>query len=338
MQSKFKIGIVGIGKIFVKHLNALNSLRDLYNLKCACENDKDKNLKYKNSLDIPVYNSIEEMVDKQNLDLVSLCTPSGIHAEQTIFLSKNKINVITEKPIATNIGNATSMIDSCEQNNVSLFVVKPLRYNKVINLIKRALTENRFGKIHLINMNIFWTRPQSYYDEAPWRGTIQLDGGALMNQASHYVDMLNYLFGMPEKIQCISKKEREIEVEDTAILNISWRNKILCSMNVTMLTYDKNLEDSITIIGETGTVRISSISKSKIDFWKFSSSKDYDSKINEIQTFNPNLGHEKFYKDVFDIMKRSKNENFIDFKSMESLKIIVNAINSSKENNSKYLQ
>ena len=206
MQSKFKIGIVGIGKIFLKHLNALTKLKEFYDIKCVCENDKDKILKNKNTLSIPIYNSIEEMVDKQTLDLVSLCTPSGIHAEQTIFLSKKNINVVTEKPIATNLENAQSMIASCEQSQVSLFVVKPLRYNRAVNLIKRALSENRFGKIHLVNLNIFWTRPQSYYDEAVWRGTIKLDGGALMNQASHYVDMLNYLFGMPEKIQCISKK------------------------------------------------------------------------------------------------------------------------------------
>ena len=334
MQSKFKIGIVGIGKIFVKHLNALNKLNEFYDIKCACENDMDKILKNKNTLGIPIYNHIEEMVDKQSLDLVSLCTPSGIHAEQTIFLSKKKINVITEKPIATNIENADDMITSCKQNQVSLFVVKPLRYNRVVNLVKKALSENRFGKIHLVNMNVFWTRPQSYYDEDHWRGTIQLDGGALMNQASHYVDMLNYLFGMPEKIQCISKKERDIEVEDTAILNISWGNKILCSMNVTMLTYEKNLEDSMTIIGEKGTVKISSVSKSKIDIWKFDTFMDYDNKIKETQIFNPNLGHEMFYKDVFDRMTKSEEKNFIDFKSLESLEIIVNAIKSNKENNS----
>ena len=334
MQSKFKIGIVGIGKIFLKHLNALTKLKEFYDIKCVCENDKDKILKNKNTLSIPIYNSIEEMVDKQTLDLVSLCTPSGIHAEQTIFLSKKNINVVTEKPIATNLENAQSMIASCEQSQVSLFVVKPLRYNRAVNLIKRALSENRFGKIHLVNLNIFWTRPQSYYDEAVWRGTIKLDGGALMNQASHYVDMLNYLFGMPERIQCISKKERDIEVEDTAILNISWGSKILCSMNVTMLTYEKNLEDSITIIGEKGTVKITSVLKSKIDTWKFDSYMDYDSKINNSEIFNPNLGHEIFYKNVSDRMNNSQEKNFIDFKSMESLEIIVNAIKSNKENNS----
>ena len=147
MQSKFKIGIVGIGKIFFKHLNALTKLKEFYDIKCVCENDKDKVLKNKNTLSIPIYNSIEEMVDKQTLDLVSLCTPSGIHAEQTIFLSKKNINVVTEKPIATNLENAQSMIASCEQSQVSLFVVKPLRYNRAVNLIKRALSENRFGKI-----------------------------------------------------------------------------------------------------------------------------------------------------------------------------------------------
>ena len=333
MNRKFKIGIVGVGKIFNKHYKVLKKLKKYYDLKCVCEIDEDKISKMKSNLDIPIYQTLDQMVKNNSLDLVTLCTPSGIHAEQAIFLSEHKIDIVTEKPIAINLNDADDMIKSCESNGVNLFVVKPLRYNKVVNLLRNAVSENRFGKIHLINMNIFWTRPQSYYDEASWRGTIQLDGGALMNQANHYIDILNYLFGIPEKIQCFSKTERNIETEDTTILNIKWSSGILCSVNVTMLTFEKNLEDSITIIGEDGTVKVSSISKNIVDFWKFKSSKNYDNNFSQIEEFDPLLGHENFYNDVYYKLNEN-NKKFIDLKSRETLKIIVDAINSSKINKS----
>ena len=195
------------------------------------------------------YTDLNDMINNEDLDLVILCTPSGLHAEQTELCAK-KINIITEKPMATNWNDALSMVKACDDENVRLFVVKQNRFNPTLQLLKRALTENRFGKIHMVNLNVFWSRPQSYYDQASWRGTYKYDGGAFMNQASHYVDLLSWLIGPIQKIHSMMSTFRNIEVEDTGVLNLKWLNGTLGSMSVTMLTYPKNLEASITIIGE----------------------------------------------------------------------------------------
>jgi predicted dehydrogenase len=139
-------------------------------------------------------------------------------------------------------------------------VVKQNRRNTTLQLLKRAVTEKRFGKIHMVHLNVFWTRPQAYYDQGNgWRGTWEFDGGAFMNQASHYVDLLDWLIGPVEKVQAMMSTTRDIEVEDTGVLNVKWRNGALGSVSVTMLTYPENLEGSITILGEKGTIRIGGV-------------------------------------------------------------------------------
>ena len=173
------------------------------------------------------------------------------------------------------------MVKACDDAGVRLFVVKQNRTNLTLQLLKRAIEEKRFGKIHMVHLNVFWTRPQEYYDEAEWRGTLELDGGAFMNQASHYVDLLDWLIGPIDKVQAMMSTTRDIEVEDTGVLNIRWINGTLGSMSVTMLTYRKNLEGSITILGEKGTVRVGGLAVNNIEHWEFDDTKDYDEEIKE---------------------------------------------------------
>ena len=159
--------------------------------------------------------------------------------------------------MATNWEEGKSMVNICEKNGVYLFVVKQNRYNKTIQLLKRQILSNRFGKISMISVNVFWQRPQSYYDQDDWRGTWKLDGGALMNQASHYVDLIYWLNGPIESISAVSETiGRNIEVEDTLAMHLKWKNGTIGTMAVTMLTYPHNLEGSISILGEKGSVRL----------------------------------------------------------------------------------
>ena len=233
---------------------------------------------YEKSYKANSYNSIVSMLDKEDLDLVVLCTPSGIHAKQTILCANHGVNVMTEKPMATRWEDGIEMVKACDESNVKLFVVKQNRYNKTIELLKRAAEEERFGRIHTVNINVFWTRPQDYYDQAKWRGTWEFDGGAFMNQASHYVDLLDWIVGPVEKIQAILSTTRNIEVEDSGVLNIKWRSGAIGSMSVTMLTYPKNLEGSITILGDKGTVKIGGVAVNEIEHWDFEDSKEYDAR------------------------------------------------------------
>ena len=204
------------------------------------------------------------------MDLVVLATPSGMHPGQVISAAEAGLHVCTEKPMATRWADGVAMVKACDQAGVHLFVVKQNRFNSTLQLVKRQLQAGRFGKLAMVAVNVFWQRPQSYYDQDSWRGTWELDGGALMNQASHYVDLLDWLVGPVESVSAsIATLGRAIEVEDTAALQLRWRNGALGTMAVTMLTYPNNLEGSITLLGETGTVKIGGPAVNKIEHWAF---------------------------------------------------------------------
>src|SRR5690606_31003439 len=198
-----------------------------------------------------------ELLRSTDADVVTLCTPSGLHPDQAIQVATAGRHVMTEKPMATRWTDGLRMVKACDEADVYLFVVKQNRRNATLQLLKRAMEKKRFGRIHMVTINVFWSRPQSYYESAKWRGTWEFDGGALMNQASHYVDLVDWLIGPVESVQAyVATLARNIQVEDTATVGIRWRSGALGSVNVTMLTYPRNLEGSITIIGEKGTVRV----------------------------------------------------------------------------------
>jgi len=185
-----------------------------------------------------------------------------------------------------------------------------------------------------VHLNVFWTRPQEYYDQAPWRGTWEFDGGAFMNQASHYVDLLEWLIGPIEKVQAMMSTMRDIEVEDTGVLNVKWRNGALGSMSVTMLTYPKNLEGSITILGEKGTVRVGGVAVNDIQHWEFDKPKDYDDEVKEANyqtTSVYGFGHPLYYNNVIEVL-RGKSEPETDGREgLKSLEILIAAYLSARD-------
>src|SRR5919202_6513698 len=184
------------------------------------------------------FSSLDALLAGTNADIVILATPSGLHADQAIQVAGAGRHVMTEKPMATRWRDGKRMVAACDQAGVHLFVVKQNRRNATLQLLKRALDQGRFGRIYMVNINVFWSRPQSYYDSSSWRGTWEFDGGAFMNQASHYVDLLDWLIGPVESVQAYTATlARNIEVEDTGVLNVKWRSGALGSMNVTTLTW-----------------------------------------------------------------------------------------------------
>ena len=170
------------------------------------------------------------MLQNEIIDLVVLCTPSGLHSEQAIIAAKYGKSVVSEKPMATRFSDGIAMVKACDEANVRLFVVKQNRHNETLQLLKKAIDDERFGEIKLVQLNVFWTRPQEYYDEGGgWRGTWEFDGGAFMNQASHYMDLLNWMIGPVESVNAMMSTSRKIQAEDTGVLNIKWRNGALGS-------------------------------------------------------------------------------------------------------------
>ena len=332
---KIRAAIVGCGRISKNHFESIDKNKKYIELVSICEKNKKTLVKFQNSYNLKGYIDLGEMLKKENLDIVILCTPSGLHAQQAILCAKYRVSVVTEKPMAIKLNDGKKMIKEFKKANTRLFVVLQNRKNKTLKLLKKAIIEKRFGKIHLLNINVFWSRPQKYYDQAKWRGTKKYDGGALMNQASHYVDLLTWLIGPVEKVHSLTSRTRKIEVEDTGVLNIKWRNGAIGSLNVTMLTYQKNLEGSIVIIGEKGTVRIGGTAVNKIEHWEFDQIKPYDKNINKANYQSKSvygLGHPLYYKNVIETLRGKSSPDADGIEGLKSLEIIIAAYLSSKKN------
>lgn len=333
-KRKLKIAIVGCGRIAKNHFGSIEKHSENLELVAMCDTDPAASDPYVKKYDVPAYESMLEMLKLHQPDLVALCTPSGLHPDQTILAAKHGIHVITEKPMATRWQDGVRMVKACDEANVRLFVVKQNRRNSTLQLLKRAMEENRFGKIHMVHLNVFWTRPQAYYDQAKWRGTWEFDGGAFMNQASHYVDLLEWLVGPIDKVQAMVSTTRDIEVEDTGVMNVRWRNGALGSMSVTMLTYPKNMEGSITILGEKGTARVGGVAVNDIQHWEFDESKDYDEQIqnaNYETTSVYGFGHPLYYKNVIDVMRGLCEPETDGREGLKSLELLIAAYLSARD-------
>lgn len=332
---KIRIAIVGCGRISSNHFSSIEKHGDQLELAAVCDSDPAVLAKHAEKYNVPAYRDMEEMLVKEQIDLVALCTPSGIHPGQAVLAAKHKVHVMTEKPMATRWADGVRMVKACDEAGVRLFVVKQNRRNTTLRLLKRAVTEKRFGKIHMVHLNVFWTRPQAYYDQGNgWRGTWEFDGGAFMNQASHYVDLLDWLIGPVEKVQAMMSTTRDIEVEDTGVLNVKWRNGALGSMSVTMLTYPKNLEGSISILGEKGTVRIGGVAVNDIQLWEFAEPKSYDEEIhaaNYETTSVYGFGHPLYYQNVIDVLRGNAEPETDGREGLKSLELLVAAYLSARD-------
>ncbi|MDD2331800.1 MAG: Gfo/Idh/MocA family oxidoreductase [Candidatus Cloacimonetes bacterium] len=305
-MKKLRYGLIGCGRISKNHFEAVSQIAEADYVACA-DVIKEKAEQAAKTYQIPkYYTNYLEMLEKEELDAVSICSPSGMHPLHGIDVADHKINVITEKPMAINIEAADKLIKACDMNNVHLFVVKQNRLNSTMQLLKNAIDKNRFGRIYMAQANVFWQRPQAYYDAEKWRGTWEFDGGAFMNQASHYVDAIYWLLGNVDSVVATTATmARKIEAEDTGCAILKFRSGIIATLNVTMLTYPKNFEGSITIIGEKGTVKVGGVAVNKIEKWEF---EDYDDDDRIAQDANyqpPNVygfGHNPYYRNVTDVL------------------------------------
>ena len=331
---KIRIAVVGCGRISRNHFGAIEKHSENVELVAVCENDPLVLTQHSDKYKVPGYRRLQQMLDSEQIDLVALCTPSGIHPDQTVLAAQQGVHVMTEKPMATHWQDGVRMVKACDDASVRLFVVKQNRRNTTLQLLKQAVEEKRFGRIHMVHLNVFWTRPQVYYDQAKWRGTWEFDGGAFMNQASHYVDLLDWLIGPVDRVQAMVSTTRDIEVEDTGVLNVRWRNGALGSMSVTMLTYPENLEGSITILGEKGTVRIGGVAVNDIQLWRFDEPRDYDQQIQEANyqtTSVYGFGHPLYYKNVIDVLRGEAEPETDGREGLKSLEVLIAAYLSARD-------
>jgi UDP-N-acetyl-2-amino-2-deoxyglucuronate dehydrogenase len=333
MLPKVKVALLGCGRISDKHLAAFDVLSDQLSLVAVCDTNAALAEKKGEQHHAQIFTDYSTMLTKSDCDIVVLCTPSGLHPLQTIQAAKAGKHVVTEKPMAIRWQDGKRMVEACEEAGTHLFVVKQVRYTPAISQLKNALNQNRFGQLFMVNCNVFWMRPQQYYEDAPWRGTWSLDGGTFLNQSSHYFDLMTWLFGKVKSVQAMTATlARKIEAEDSGVVNLQWENGALGAINVTMLTYPKNLEGSITVLGEKGTVKLGGMGANQVIEWDFSDYKPIDKTIKDIhlENISPHeCGHARYYQNVLDVLHQKCAPETNGSEGLKSLELISAAYQSA---------
>ena len=329
----FRIALVGCGRISKNHFEAIDKLDGL-ELVAVCDADPERAKQAGLEWKVPYFTSYERMLAEGNADVVTIATPSGLHPEQGIAAAKTGKHVVMEKPMAISLTAADALVQACDKAGVQLFVVKQNRLNPPVQLLKRAVDRNRFGRIYLASCAVHWARPQEYYDQAPWRGTWEFDGGAFMNQASHYVDLIQWVMGPVESVTAkTATLARRIETEDTGIAILKFRSGALGTIQVTMLAYPRNLEGSLTILGEKGSAKIGGTAVNKIEHWEFADYDDDDKLVESANTNPPNvygLGHQGYYRNVLSVLRGEAKPDTDGRAGRKSLELILGIYESAK--------
>jgi UDP-N-acetyl-2-amino-2-deoxyglucuronate dehydrogenase len=332
-QRVFRVALVGTGRIARNHFEAIAKVDGL-ELTAVSDIDPERAREAGESQGVPWFRSYEEMLAQAPCDVVAVATPSGLHPRHGILAAHAGKHVVCEKPMAITLSAADELVQACDDAGVQLFVVKQNRLNATIQLLKRAIDKQRFGRIYMANCTVRWARPQEYYDSAPWRGTWEFDGGAFMNQASHYVDLIQWLVGPVESVTAkTATLARRIETEDSGIAILKFRNGALGTIEVTMLTYPRNLEGSITILGERGTVKVGGTAVNKIEHWAFAEYDDDDKLVDVAATNPPNVygyGHEGYYRNVLRVLRGEAKADTDGRAGRKSLELILGIYESAK--------
>ena len=329
-----RIALLGCGRISQNHVQAIARIPELTLAACADVDPARAEATAASAEGIPSFGSLEAMLAGVECDAVTLCTPSGLHPRHGITAARAGKHVICEKPMAITLEGADALVRACDDAGVQLFVVKQNRLNPAVQLLRRAVDKGRFGRIYMANATVRWARPQEYYDQAPWRGTWEFDGGAFMNQASHYVDLVQWLVGPVESV--IAKTAtlaRRIEAEDSGAAVLKFRSGALGVIEVTMLTYPRNLEGSITILGETGTVKIGGTAVNKVEHWQFADYDDDDKAVENASTSPPSVygfGHEGYYRNVLRVLLGHGAPDTDGRAGRKSLELILGIYESAK--------
>jgi len=332
-ERNFRIALAGCGRISKNHFDAIDRVDGL-ELVAVCDVDPARAEQAATENRVACFTSYEKMLKEAKADVITIATPSGLHADQGVAAAQAGKHVVMEKPMAISLTGADALVHACDKAGVQLFVVKQNRLNPPIQLLKHAVDKNRFGRVYLASCTVHWARPQEYYDQAPWRGTWEFDGGAFMNQASHYVDLIQWLMGPVESVMAkTATLARRIETEDTGVAILKFRNGALGSIEVTMLAYPRNLEGSITVLGEKGSVKIDGTAVNKVDYWQFAEYDDDDKLIEAVDTNPPNvygLGHQGYYRNVLAVLRGEAKPDTDGRAGRKSLELILGIYESAK--------
>jgi UDP-N-acetyl-2-amino-2-deoxyglucuronate dehydrogenase len=328
-----RLALLGCGRISQNHFDAIKKVPEL-KLVAVCDEVSERANAAGAAHGVKSYDDYALMLKDVECDVVTICTPSGLHSKHGIAAARAGKHVITEKPMSITLEQADALVDACDKAGVSLFVVKQNRLNPAIQLLKRAVDNGRFGRIYLANTTVRWQRPQSYYDAAPWRGTWEFDGGAIMNQASHYVDLIQWLLGPVESVIAkTATQARRIEAEDSGVAVLKFRSGALGVVEVNVLTYPQNWEGSISIMGEKGTAKVGGTAVNKVEHWAFAEPHPDDAHVQASATSPPSVygfGHEGYYRNVLAVLSGAAKPETDGRAGRKSLELILGIYESAK--------
>lgn len=342
-MNKLKFAIIGCGRISKWHVEAVAKNNDNAVLTATCDILKEKAVEkadiYKGffeNADVKIYTDYKEMLDKEDIDVITIATESGFHPEIAIYCLNKGKHVIVEKPMALSTGDADRMIEAAKKNNVKLCVSHQNRFNKPIQQLRKSIEGGRFGKLVNGMASIRWNRNMGYYQQAPWRGTWELDGGTLMNQCIHDIDLLQWMMG--GEIESVYAQTgnflRDIAAEDFGAIMIRFKNGAVGIIEGSACVYPKNLEETLSIFGEKGAVVIGGLAVNRIETWRFEDGLDSEEEILKGQEGDPDTvyghGHTPLFEDMIDAIKNNREPLISGVEGKKGMEIILAAYKSQK--------
>ncbi len=337
-----RFALVGCGRIAQKHAKLLGEGRiEGAQLAAVCDILPEASQALGEKYRVPFFTDYHDMMREvgRSIDIVSILTESGHHARDCIALAPYRKHIVVEKPMALRVADADDMIRICDEAGIKLFVVKQNRYNLPVTKLMEALRAGRFGKIVMGTVRVRWCRPQSYYDQAAWRGTWALDGGVFSNQASHHVDLLEWCLGEPVSVVAKSRTAlAKIEAEDTGVAIITFQSGAIGIVEATTAARPKDTEGSLSILGEKGLVEIGGFAVNKMRTWNFATPETGDDEVLAKYWEDPpdvyGFGHAAYLRDVVLSIERnapSLVDGLEGRKSLELISAIYESIESGRE-------
>jgi len=268
------------------------------------------------------------LLKRDDIDVVSICTPNGLHSEMTIDTANSGKHILCEKPMTIKVEDGRKMIDAAEKNNVNLFVVKQNRYNPPVAKVKEIIDNGILGRIYMLVVNVFWNRGDDYYSESDWKGRLELDGGTLYTQVSHFIDLMLWYGGEFKNVEVLGKKNKhQIEFEDNGVVLAEFESGAIGSVNYTVCAEQENMEGSITVIAENGTVKIGGQYLNTLEYERI---KDY--KIPDLEPSRPAndygkyqgsmSNHDKVIQNVIDVLQNNGEQHVTALEALKTVEFI----------------
>lgn len=336
LENKVKFAIIGCGRIAERHAEHITKYGKLV---AVCDIVKDKADHFSEKFNTRSYTDIKELLLKENeVEVVSICSPNGLHAEHSIMALNHGFNVLCEKPLAIDVTDCGNMIQAAEKANKRLFAIKQNRFNPPVVAVKEVIEQGRLGKIYNVQLNCFWNRNEDYYKNS-WKGTKNLDGGTLYTQFSHFIDLLYWLIGDVKNVKSFTRNfhhQNIIEFEDAGVVILEFYNGAIGGINYTVNSFNKNMEGSLTIFAEKGTIKIggqylNELEYQEIEGYKIENLPEGNKPNNYGNYMGSMSNHDKVYLNIIDVLRNGATVNTNSFEALKTVEIIDKIYNSANK-------